>query len=178
MDRYADGDSSAFGAVYDLLARRLFAFFVRHTRDRAFAEDLTQQTMLHIHRARQGFVRGSDVTPWAFAIGRRLLIDSRRRRRNEVLFDSADEESTEAQRRGSVDALPEAVAYARQLACRAGAEIERLPGPQRAAFELVRYDGLSVAQAAEALGTTTAAVKQRVHRACEALRAVGIGADA
>jgi RNA polymerase sigma-70 factor (ECF subfamily) len=44
-----------------------------------------------------------------------------------------------------------------------------LPSSQREAFELIKYRGLSLADAAGALGTTVAAVKQRVHRAYEAV---------
>jgi RNA polymerase sigma-70 factor (ECF subfamily) len=171
MDRYADGDAAAFGEVYDRLAPRLLAFFLRRTRDQAAAEDLTQQTLLNMHRARQSFVRGSEVTPWAFAIARRLLIDARRRRRNEVLLDVADEDAAAADLRVARDAVPDEVAASRQMAARARAELDRLPEPQRTAYLLVREDGLSVAEAALVLGTSTAAVKQRVFRAYEALRA-------
>src|ERR1700677_1254300 len=87
MERYAAGDSAAFAQVYDALAPRLFAYLFRQTRERSRAEDLLQQTMLHIHRARDRFIPGAQVTPWAFAIARRLLVDSTRRGRREILGD-------------------------------------------------------------------------------------------
>jgi RNA polymerase sigma-70 factor (ECF subfamily) len=176
MDRHADGDAEAFSEIYDLLAPRLHAFFVRQTRDSGRAEDLVQQTLLQMHRARQTFVRGSDVIPWAFAIGRRLCIDAQRRRRKEVLFDSAEDARAALESGVSRDANPDEVAEARQISARVCAELERLPEAQRAAYQLVRDGGLSVADAALVLGTTTAAVKQRVYRVYEALREVlGIG---
>lgn len=176
MDRHADGDPAAFAEVYDLLAPRLHAFFARRTRDQGRAEDLVQQTLLQMRRARQAFVRGSDVIPWAFAIGRRLSIDAQRRRRNEVLFHSADDDAAALERGVSRDAIPDEVAATRGIAAQMCAQLERLPEAQRAAYELVRGDGLSVAEAALVLSTTTAAVKQRVYRVCEALRAaLGIG---
>jgi RNA polymerase sigma-70 factor, ECF subfamily len=175
MDRYADGDPVAFGEIYDLLAPRLGAFFLGQTRDTARAEDLTQQTLLHVHRARQTFVRGSDVTVWVFAIGRRLLIDSRRRGKRELLRSENDDWSV-LDDRVSRDTNPDEVAATKQMAARARAELERLPEPQRAAFHLVRNDGLTVSQAAEVLGTSPAAVKQRLYRAYEALRAA-LGLD-
>jgi RNA polymerase sigma-70 factor (ECF subfamily) len=175
MDRHADGDGPAFEEVYDLLAPRLTAFFLRRTRARASAEDLTQQTLLQMHRARQSFARGSDVVPWAFAIARHLFIDSRRRK-GEVRFASAEEEEAHATERISGEGVPEEIAAAKQMAARADAELERLPEPQRAAYRLVREEGLSVAQAAEVLATTPAAVKQRLFRAYESLRAA-LGID-
>jgi RNA polymerase sigma-70 factor (ECF subfamily) len=48
--------------------------------------------------------------------------------------------------------------------------LDSLPESQRVAFELIKGDGLSVAQAAETLGTTVTAVKLRAHRTYEALR--------
>ncbi|APR75278.1 RNA polymerase sigma factor RpoE [Minicystis rosea] len=170
MDRHADGDPRAFEALYDLLAPRLLGFLLRITRERAAAEDLTQQTLLHMHRARQSFVRGSDVIPWAFAIARRLAIDARRRRRGEVLFESAEDDAAATDLRVARDAVPDEMAAAHQMIARARAEIERLPEPQRAAYELVRGEGLSVVEAAEVLAITPAAVKQRLYRAYEALR--------
>lgn len=177
MDRYADGDATAFAEVYDQLAPRLLAFFLRHTHNRGTAEDLTQQTLLHMHRARATFVRGSDVVPWAFAIGRRLLIDSRRRSKKEILFGSAEDEAKALSQRVCWDDGPDALAVVGEMAARTQTELSRLPEPQRAAYDLVRNEGLSVAEAAQVLGVTVPAVKQRLFRAYEALRgALGIGA--
>ena len=47
-----------------------------------------------------------------------------------------------------------------------------LPESQRLAFELIKLDGLSVAEASAATGTTALAVKLRAHRASVALRAM------
>ncbi len=79
MDRYACGDDAAFDELYDLLAPRLNVFLCRRVRDEALAEDLVQQTFLQMHAARRHFSQGAEVMPWAFAIARRLLIDSVRR---------------------------------------------------------------------------------------------------
>src|ERR1051325_9150123 len=85
MDRYASGDGEGFSVLYDLLPPRLYGFLLRQTRDPSRAEDLVQQTMLQIHCARGRFIRGAPVTPWAFAIARRLLIDAARRRKVECV---------------------------------------------------------------------------------------------
>jgi RNA polymerase sigma-70 factor (ECF subfamily) len=70
------------------------------------------------------------------------------------------------------DPAADDVLAAQQTAGRLEAELERLPESHRAAFELLRCDGLSLIEAAQVLGTTVAAVKLRVHRAYKALRAV------
>ena len=48
--------------------------------------------------------------------------------------------------------------------------LARLPSAQREAFVLLRYEGMSVQDAAEVLGSTPTAVKLRAFRAYEALR--------
>lgn len=166
MERYAGGDSAAFAQVYDALAPRLFGYLLRQTRDRARAEDLLQQTMLHIHRARDRFIAGAEVRPWAFAIARRLLVDDIRRGRRVVLSDDGNPDL------GVSDGpMADEVVQASELALQVQAILAKLPTSQRAAFELIKQEGLTVAEAAQVLGTTVAAVKLRAHRAYEALRA-------
>lgn len=173
MDRYARGEDSAFEEVYDGLAPRLQSFLLRYTHDRARIEDVVQQTMLQIHRARGRFTLGGQVVPWAFAIARRLLIDHHRRGGREVLAPTSDDTLT--QLLAAVDAPADDVAIAKEVAARLAKELARLPENQRVAFELIKQDGLSVAEAAQVLGTTVAAVKLRAHRAYEALREVLAG---
>jgi RNA polymerase sigma-70 factor (ECF subfamily) len=175
MDRYAAGDDAAFPELYDRLTPRLLAYLLRHTRDRARAEDVVQQTMLRIHTARGRFEPGAEVLPWAFAIARRLLVDQHRRGGREVLAPTADD--TAAQLLEALDAAADEVAIAKEVASHLAEELGRLPENQRVAFELIKQEGLSVAEAAQVLGTTVAAVKLRAHRAYEALRAVLAGLD-
>jgi RNA polymerase sigma-70 factor, ECF subfamily len=165
MERYAGGDDAAFSELYDALSPRLLQFLVRQTRDDSRAEDLLQQTMLQIHCARGRFLQGADVLPWAFAIARRLVIDSYRRRRHEVA-SGADPAGTVTSPHQPVDERLHSMRLAHDLE----RELARLPEPQRIAFELVKKDGLSMKEAAQVLGTTVTAIKLRAHRAYVALR--------
>ena len=166
MDRYANGDDAAFGVVYDALAPRLYPFLLRKTRDGARAEDLLQQTFLQMHCARESYVAGADVLPWAFAIARRLAIDAFRKGGRERVSD--DGVSFE-------DALvselcPDGALRTKQAALIIRRTLESLPESQRTAFELLKLEGMTLAQAAETLGDSVMAVKLRAHRAYEALR--------
>jgi RNA polymerase sigma-70 factor (ECF subfamily) len=171
MDRYAAGEVDAFAVLYDLLAPRLFGFLMRQTRNPARAEDLVQQTLLQMHCARGRFIRGAPVTPWAFAIARRLLIDETRKNR----LDGArtrDADGTSAYENAPSGDLPaDEKVQSGQVARMIRRELDRLPESQRMAFELVKHEGLSHAEAADVLGTTVTAVKLRAHRTYEALRA-------
>lgn len=170
MDRYARGEDDAFGEVYDLVSPRLLGYLTRQTRDAALAEDLVQQTLLRIHRARGRFLPGAAVIPWAMAIARRLLIDHLRHRRGDRLTSSLEEESYAE----PPDPAPTAVdlVVANDLARRIRTAVATLPPAQREAFELIKEDELSLAEAAAVLGTTVTAVKLRAHRAYQALRLV------
>jgi RNA polymerase sigma-70 factor (ECF subfamily) len=167
MERYAAGDDAAFADLYDLLKPRLYAYLVRRTRDLDQAEDLLQQTLLQVHRARGSFIPGADVLPWVFAIARRLVIDSVRKTKREVTLASDVDLANVAAAAGFADD----VVQAQQLKRRLERALERLPEPQRIAFELLKRRGLSLSETAECLHITVGAVKLRLFRAQEALRA-------
>ena len=174
MERYARGDAAAFGDVYDAIAPRLLVFLRRATRDASAAEDLMQQTLLHMHRARGSFIPGAPVMPWACAIARRLVTDSARRRRVEQrLFSEipADDDRM-MYAPAAATAAADDLLHAHRLAGRIQQRIDALPELQRNAYQLLRHEGLSLKRAAEVLGTTVSAVKLRAHRASVALRAV------
>jgi RNA polymerase sigma-70 factor, ECF subfamily len=171
MERYARGDEAAFADVYDAIAPRLLYFLRKATRDSSAAEDLMQQTLLHMHRGRGSFIPGAPVMPWAWAIARRLVIDSARRRRVEQrLFSEtpADDDRITYDPSAAADDL----LRTRRLAWRVQQRIDALPKLQWTAYRLLRQEGLSLKRAAEILGTSVTAVKLRAHRASVALRAL------
>jgi len=173
MDRYACGEDAAFSELYDLLAPRLASFLMRRTRDEAKTDDLVQQTFLQMHCARRHFARGASVAAWAYAIARRLLIDTFRKSGRETLVDTRADGEDEGDRAcAPAGEMPDRVAANNRLARRLEQELARVPSTNRSAFELVHREGLTAAEAAEVLGTTSMAVRLRVHRAYEALRAV------
>lgn len=168
MDRYAGGADASFSEVYDALAPRLYGYLVRQIRNPGIAEELVQQTFMHMHRARGQFVRGAPVLPWAFAIARRLLVDQVRRHKREILSTTTDEGVAEVA--PSDDAAADDLLHASQMADRVRGVLSTLPESQRVAFELLKIEELSVAEAAQTVGTTSAAIKLRAHRAYEAIR--------
>jgi RNA polymerase sigma-70 factor (ECF subfamily) len=166
MERYADGDEGAFATLYDELAPRLHRFARRETGDRIAAQDVVQQALLQIHCARARFVRGAAVLPWAYAIARRLLIDSHRRAATQARLLDTSADLEEAGEVGS----PEERLDRRRREASLERDLRALPAAHREAFCLVKLEGLSVAEAAEALGISPGNVKIRTHRAAEALR--------
>ncbi len=169
MDRYASGDSRAFTALHRALHPRLLAYLTRMSGSSVNASDLVQETFLRMHRARATFAAGGAVLPWAYAIARNVAVDHARAARLRETERLPSDPGPEMVDRGGADA--ESAAIAAQGARVVEAVLARLPPAQRDAFILIRYEGLSVHDAAAVLGATPTAVKLRAFRAYEALRA-------
>jgi RNA polymerase sigma-70 factor (ECF subfamily) len=169
MDRYACGDAQAFAALHQALYPRLLAFLTRMSGSPVLADDLLQETFLRMHRARSTFAAGGAVIPWAYAIARNVHIDHARSAKLRATERLPSDPGAETIDRGGADA--ESAAIAAEAARAVERVLARIPASQRDAFVLLRYEGLSVQDAAAILGTTPTAVKLRAFRAYEALRA-------
>jgi len=174
MERYSNGDDTAFSDLYDALAPRLLGYLRKATRDGAAAEDLMQQTLLHMHRARGSFIPGARVMPWAFAIARRQLTDRIRRHRLERrLFSDVElDDEWMASDPGTASAGADEIAEVQRLQRQLQERLDALPDAQRAAYKLLHEEGLTLKGAAAELGTSVSVVKARARRAYQALRAV------
>jgi len=172
MQRYCDGDASAFRELYALVAPRLLGYLLKMARERALADDLLQQTFLKVHRARAAYVRGADPLPWIYSIAHRTFIDETRKHKRAVVRVGDAEELPEVaagltgesdDRRDEARGDPELVSAALDA-------LADLPAQQREAVVLTKLDGKTVAEAAEIAGTTVGAMKVRAHRGYAALR--------
>jgi RNA polymerase sigma-70 factor (ECF subfamily) len=170
MDRYAQGDDAAFDELYRLASPRVRGFLVRLCGDVALADDLTQETFLRVHRARGAFAAGAAAVPWILAIARNALRDSARRAqaRPKLRANAPDDESPTGE--SAPDDRGDEVLAAREMLDVVERTLAAMPPLHREAFVLLRFEGLSVNEAAAVLGATEGAVKVRAFRAYEALR--------
>jgi RNA polymerase sigma-70 factor, ECF subfamily len=169
MDRYADGDDAAFGVVFALVAPRLQRFLRRLAGRDDLASDLLQETLLRMHQARGAFRPGAAVLPWSYTIARNVFVDSTRaRRRVPVSLSTLDPERTVEP---AIGAEAESTMLARETARAVERALAAMTEARREAFVLIRFEGLSVADAAEILGASENAVKLRAFQAYEAIRA-------
>ena len=154
------GDKSA----YDHLLREASVLLRRYFSSRAdsneAAEDLVQETLVSVHRARHTYIPGRPFAPWMYAIARRRLADHWRERSRTVPVEALDD---------SLDWVDH-----RQSAPADGAQVTEtlaaLPENQRVVVELLKVNGLSIKEAARRLEISEAAVKVTAHRAYERLR--------
>ncbi|HEU4576747.1 MAG TPA: RNA polymerase sigma factor [Polyangiaceae bacterium] len=168
MSRYADGDESAFADLFSALAPKLRAFLLRLAGSRELAEDLLQETFLRIHHARASFARGRRVTPWAYAIARNCYVSQSRSAQTRLARASGD---LEIELPASPDTDAEQTALARQSAAVVQRTLAGMTEARREAFILLRYEGLSVAAAAQIVGVSESALKVRAFHAYELIRA-------
>lgn len=169
MARYVRGDDAAFAVVHRHAVPRVLSSLLRMCGTRATAEDLAQETFLRVSRARGSFVPGAAALPWILVIARNTFFDSTRRA---TVRDQALEQALpHMDRVASRDTHGDEALAGREMLEVVRDAFARLTARQREAFVLTRFEGLSVLQAAEMLGTTEAAVKLRAHRAHDALRA-------
>jgi RNA polymerase sigma-70 factor (ECF subfamily) len=169
MDSYASGQDSAFQTLYRHGAPRMRGFLMRLSGDAALADDLAQEAFLRIHRARGSFEPGAAALPWMLAIARNVFLDHARRPKVHRLVASSQGQPP-AEREAPPDTLGDEVAIGNQMLAVVRETLAGLPVLQREAFILLRFEGLSVHDAAHVLGATEGAVKIRAFRAYEALR--------
>lgn len=165
MERYADGLDEAFGLLYDEIEPRLRRFALALTGSDAAADDVIQQTLLHIHLSRARFVRGAPVIPWAYAIARNFVRDLWRR--------MATEQRLAPDAAAAPLPMPDETLDQKRRKNLVGEEVWRLPEQLREAFLLVNVEELPVSEVAEILGISPANVKVRAHRARRLLAQAG-----
>lgn len=168
MNRYATGEASAFAILHKGLYPRLYAFLLRLGKSEAIADDLVQETFLRMHRARATFAPHAAVIPWAYAIARNVHIDHTRAQKHRKTERLPSDPGPDSAFR--VDQNAERAAMTAQSMQAVSRVLARIPEAQRDAFILIRYEGLSVDEAAAVLGATPSAVKLRAFRAYEAIR--------
>ena len=164
MQRVLADDADAFSAIYDRHARSVYRLAHRMLRERAAAEDVTQEAFVALWRSRHSYrpERGSPGS-WLASITRNRAIDAIRRGRAHLCVELETVRDPEAPERTDEEALR------RIEAITIGVALQALPEPQRQAVELSYFDGLSHTEISARLGVPLGTVKGRVRLALRKL---------
>jgi RNA polymerase sigma-70 factor (ECF subfamily) len=155
------GSEQAFLTIYHRHRSAVFQFAWRLTGSRAAAEDVTQECFLALVRGVAFDGGRATLRTYLFGIARNLVL---RRLR---ISEREAEEAAEAV--APIDVLGDLLAAERlELVTRAVAE---LPLLQREAIILFTFEEFSLEEIAAIAGVDAGAVKSRLHRARESLRA-------
>jgi RNA polymerase sigma-70 factor (ECF subfamily) len=165
MAKAQRGDSVAYDRLLREILPGLRAFVGSRLNGASSAEDVVQNVLFSIHRARHTYQPGRPFGPWLRAIARNAAADSLRarvtRNRREVPLSEAE----------TLPDMSEPSPLTRPLSPRLAEALDSLPDNQRQAVELIHLRELSVVEAAEKAGITPGALKVRAHRGYKALRA-------
>ena len=171
------GDAGAYESLLISLLPVLRSFVRRRGVDGNEVEDVVQEVLLLIHRARHTWRPDRPFDPWMWAIARNASTDALRRqgrdrsRRHETP-ENFEETLVSTGLAEAETADAEQLLAAQQLDPRLAEALAALPAAQREAVELLYVKELSVADAAARAGVTATALKVRAHRGSRALRAV------
>jgi RNA polymerase sigma-70 factor (ECF subfamily) len=139
------------------------------TRRAADAEDLVQDTLLRAFRGIDGF-DGAHPRAWLLTIMRNAHINRNRRRRPQLLDDQDAAFERLAAAEGLGAQTPEGLVVGETFDHVVTDALAALPERFQRVVILVDVEGLSYAEAAEALGVPVGTVMSRLHRARARMR--------
>jgi RNA polymerase sigma-70 factor (ECF subfamily) len=161
LARHCAGDPDAFSELFARHRDRLWAVALRTTGNAEDAADALQDAAVSAFRAAAGFRGQSAVGTWLYRITVNAGIDRIRHEAARPTTRYPEEESASWQR---AVADPADMAAGRDLRMVLEAALRELPIEQRAAVVAVDVEGLSVEEAAAALGVPEGTVKSRCAR--------------
>ena len=161
--RLRNGEATALEALMERYASRVYRLAYRITRDEADAEEVAQDVFLILCRKIHTFEGRAALGSWIYRVTTNAALNKRRGKRSAEGEDHA---------MGLADASPTPEEELLSLETRIilSRLIGDLPDRYRTALVLRDVEGLSNGEAAEALGTSLASMKSRVHRARSWLR--------
>ncbi len=150
------GDTEAFGLLYDHYNGAVHRFLYYRTHSRSLAEDLTSETFFRALRAMAGFRwQGKDFGAWLMTIARNLAADHFKAGNTRLELTTEDMGLHDAPAEG-----PESEVLAGLTNEILLQSVAKLPDEQRDCVVMRFLQGMSIAEAAAVLGRSEGAVKQ------------------
>jgi RNA polymerase sigma-70 factor (ECF subfamily) len=166
LERIRRGDTEGAGELFERYAPALLRFADRLLSDRAMAEEVTQEVFVKVITRAHQYDGRAEVSSWLFAIAANACRDRRRRDRRAAVVPL--EAVPEPSQKGEGI---EARLLNRERRAAVRNALNALSEEQREALVLARYHGLPYSEIADVLGISVGAVKTRIFRAVESLRA-------
>ena len=164
----SQGSEDAYRALVERYQQPVIGLVLRIVRDRAWAEDLTQETFIKAFRALGSFQIERKFSSWLFKIAHNSAIDALRRRR----LDTVPLETTDSHGPDLLDCLPgsdvespETVLRGHDLGTAMAEAIAELRPDYASVIELRFVQGLSYEEIAEVMELPLGTVKTHLHRA-------------
>lgn len=177
MLAFGQGNAAAFEQLYGRHRGPTFRYFLRHTSNRAVADELHQDLWLKVVRARERYAADARFATWLYTLARHRLVDHWRSQQAMPLTPLDAHNDADAAPAGTHDVRDETtdplrIAIDDQAGRRLVAALEDVPAPQRDAFLLHVEAGLPLAEIAGLAGVPVETIKSRLRYAYRKLRAV------
>jgi RNA polymerase sigma-70 factor (ECF subfamily) len=165
IDRFLQGDGTAFDELVRKRQREAYNLAYRMTRNAEDARDVSQEAFLQVYRNLSRFDRRSSFSTWLYRIVVNLCLNhlSRGSRSLYAAIDQHPDPVDSSE--GSLARLEE-----REQADALARAIETLPPQQRASLTLRVHHHLAHREIAEILGVSEATAKVHYFHAVQALR--------
>ena len=158
------GEEHAFIEIVEFYYPRCLRFARNMLSDNQDAEEAVQDTFVRVHESFPRFREDARFDPWLFRIlANRCRTLLSRNRRHRALIEYGEVPVTAA--------APEEEDYGADWAEEVRMVLDSLPAEQREAFLLRHVEELSYEDIAALTGVRLSALRMRVKRACDALRA-------
>lgn len=164
QDAVKEGDSSAFGKLYDHYQPMIYRFVLIKVSRREEAEDITHQVFFQAWQSIRTYQhRGYPFGSWLYRIARNQVIDHYRSQKDDVSLEAADLE--DASHQVSQPDISSKMDMERVMAA-----IHNLKPEYQDAIILRFVEDLSIRETAHAMEKTEGAIKLIQHRAIEELK--------
>lgn len=157
------GDKQAYADLLREAARLLRPFLSKRLRFEHEVDDVLQEILISIHKARHTYDGQRPCKPWLYAIARFRLQDHLRMHYADRLRQAED--IAEMENVLHDDVTETAISYES-----ISGEIAKLPEKQAAILRLMHQQGYTAKETAQQMGMNESAVKVAAHRAYKVLR--------
>lgn len=178
FERYQDGDDRAFGEIVSRYEPSIKGFLHKRLKDEERVQDLTQDTFLRVHRARDRYDSSRKFSTWIYTIASNLLKNEYRNRSRKRETNFSDLRKDNSQQSASARPVefeserpdPEKIAYRGELRDAIRDAIERMDEHHRVPFVMREVEDRTYEEISEAIGVPVGTVKSRLFRARNAFQ--------
>lgn len=169
VEQVLAGDQAAYRFLVDRHARSIFRMAYRMTGSSEDADDIVQETFLRAYRRLDRFRSDAAFATWVYRIGMNCGRDVLRSRRR-VPEELVDPEEHKIERSSAIEPTQDAHMARLEIRKQLKDAMDQLSGNERTAFVMRHFEGMSIQEIGEVLGTRTNATKHTIFRAVRKLR--------
>lgn len=164
------GDPDVLDGLIEKYQHRLFRYLLSVTGNRAAAEDIFQETWLHVLERGHQYRAQWKFEVWLFSIARHLVIDLARRKKGQSLDELMDPEHGPGFEPSGAGPTALDQVLAGEQSERIASELIGIPAVYREVLMLRFQEELGLEEMAAIIKVPLSTVKSRLYRGLDALR--------